>query len=161
MGDEDRAECFVVTPVGWVRSPRRNPADTDRWGSVMSTVEVDQRFGDECLIGLADFSHVEIVFVFDRAVERNDYRGAATGPGSKRLPRVGIFCSRGPNRPNRIGVSTCRLVGVDKRELTVAGLDAVDGTPVLDIKPIMIEMLPPDVRQPDWVSVLLRDYQQP
>jgi tRNA-Thr(GGU) m(6)t(6)A37 methyltransferase TsaA len=159
MGDEDRVECFVVTPVGWVRSPRRDPADTDRWGSVASTVEVDQRFGDECLTGLADFSHVEIVFVFDRAAERNDYRELRPARGRSDMPTVGIFCSRGPNRPNRIGVSTCRLVGVDKRELTVAGLDAVDGTPVLDIKPIMIEMLPREVRQPDWVSVLLRDYQ--
>jgi tRNA (Thr-GGU) A37 N-methylase len=92
MGDEDRVECFVVTPVGWVRSPRRDPADTDRWGSVASTVEVDQRFGDKCLTGLADFSHVEIVFVFDRAAERNDYRELRPARGRGDMPTVGIFC---------------------------------------------------------------------
>jgi tRNA-Thr(GGU) m(6)t(6)A37 methyltransferase TsaA len=152
---------FVVTPVGLVRSTRRDPVDTDRWASVMSTVEVDPRFGDECLTGLAEFSHVDIVFVFDRAVERDDYREPRPARGRSDMPAVGIFCSRGPNRPNRIGVSTCRLVGVDNRVLTVVGLDAVDGTPVLDIKPTMVEMLPGEVRQPNWVSVLLRDYQQP
>jgi tRNA (Thr-GGU) A37 N-methylase len=92
---------------------------------------------------------------------RGDYRDLRPARGREDMPEVGIFCSRGPNRPNRIGVSACRIVRVDRRELTVAGLDAVDGTPVLDIKPTMMEMLPGDVRQPDWVSVLLADYQRP
>ena len=158
MGEHGSVNSFVMTPVGWVRSPRRDPGDTDHWAPVVSAIEVAPRFGDECLTGLATFSHVEIVFVFDQVVERDDYRDLRPARGRADMPEVGIFCSRGPNRPNRIGVSACRIVRVDGRELTVAGLDAVDGTPVLDIKPTMLQMLPNDVRQPAWVNVLLAGY---
>jgi len=72
---------------------------------------------------------------------------------------VGIFAQRGKNRPNRIGVTTCRLIGVRGRVLTVAGLDAIDGTPVLDIKPYLAEFGPRgDVHQPDWTRQLMRHY---
>ena len=61
--------------------------------------------------------------------------------------------------PNRIGVTVCRIVAVAGREIEVEGLDAVDGTPVLDIKPVMREFLPRgDIRQPDWASELMKDY---
>jgi aminoglycoside 3-N-acetyltransferase I len=72
---------------------------------------------------------------------------------------VGIFAQRAKGRPNRIGVTTCELVGVDQRVVTVRGLDAVDGTPVLDLKPYMVEFAPrTQVRQPAWSHELMRDY---
>jgi tRNA (Thr-GGU) A37 N-methylase len=72
---------------------------------------------------------------------------------------VGIFAQRGKNRPNRIGVTVCRIVSVSGRRIEVEGLDAIDGTPVLDIKPVMAEFLPRgEIRQPDWSSELMKDY---
>jgi tRNA (Thr-GGU) A37 N-methylase len=72
---------------------------------------------------------------------------------------VGIFAQRGKGRPNRLGVTIVAVVGRVGRVLTVAGRDAIDGTPVLDIKPVMEEFLPrTPVRQPEWSHELMRDY---
>jgi tRNA-Thr(GGU) m(6)t(6)A37 methyltransferase TsaA len=152
--------AFQVEPVGTVRSPRDDPGDSDHWGAVVSTIEIDDRFPDDCLQGLSDFSHVEVVFVFDRATERPDY-SARRPRGRDDLPEVGIFAERGPRRPNRLGVSACEIVSAAGRRLTVRGLDAVDGTPVLDLKPSMRQFQPAQVRQPPWVDVLMAEYHLP
>lgn len=149
---------FALTPIGTVRSARTDPGDTDFWGDVVSSIVVDERFGPESLVGLAEFSHVEVLFLFDRLAERDDYRVTRHPRGRDELPAVGIFADRGPRRPNRIGASFCTVVSVDGTELRVRGLDAVDGTPVLDVKPAMRPFLPADVRQPEWVDELLGDY---
>jgi tRNA (adenine37-N6)-methyltransferase len=74
-------------------------------------------------------------------------------------PGGGAFAQRNKRRPNRIGVSTCELTNVGRTELTVRGLDAVDGTPVLDIKPYMVEFAPRDaVGQPRWSHELISGY---
>jgi tRNA (Thr-GGU) A37 N-methylase len=74
-------------------------------------------------------------------------------------PRVGIFAQRGKGRPNRLGATIVEVVSREGRVLTVAGLDAIDGTPVLDIKPVLAEFLPrKPVRQPAWSCELMRDY---
>jgi len=74
-------------------------------------------------------------------------------------PLVGIFAQRGKNRPNRIGLTTCAILKVEGTRLHVRGLDAIDGTPVLDIKPVMREFLPRgEVRQPEWASELMAEY---
>jgi tRNA (adenine37-N6)-methyltransferase len=99
---------FPVRPVGWVHAGRYDPANTDHWGDVESTIVLEERFGDECLAGLADFSHVDVVFVFARASERDDYREPRSSRGRDDLPEVGVFCDRGPRRPNRIGVTSRR-----------------------------------------------------
>jgi GNAT superfamily N-acetyltransferase len=72
---------------------------------------------------------------------------------------VGIFAQRGKNRPNRLGLTTVRVLGVEGRVLRVAELDAIDGTPVLDIKPVMAEFLPrTPLRQHAWFHELTRNY---
>ena len=73
---------------------------------------------------------------------------------------MGIFAQRKKNRPNRLGISTCRLLQVDGLTLTVAELDAIDGTPVVDIKPYVLEFEPrrEDVRQPAWIGELMANY---
>jgi tRNA (Thr-GGU) A37 N-methylase len=77
-------------------------------------------------------------------------------------PKVGIFAQRGKNRPNRIGVTICRLASVNDLTVEVTDLDAIDGTPVLDIKPYMREFGPRgEVRQPDWASQLMSNYWEP
>jgi tRNA-Thr(GGU) m(6)t(6)A37 methyltransferase TsaA len=153
--------ALTVTPIGTVRCGRADPQETDHWADVESVIEVAERFGDEPFTGLADFSHVEVVFVFDRLAERPDYRRPLRPRGRAELPAVGVFADRGPRRPNRIGCTICEIVSVAGRCLRVRGLDAVDGTPVLDIKPVLRQFLPERVRQPAWVDALMRDYFTP
>jgi len=72
---------------------------------------------------------------------------------------VGIFAQRGKNRPNRLGVSVCEITGVAGRNLHVRGLDAIDGTPVLDIKPVLSGFLPRgELREPAWAREIMKDY---
>lgn len=149
---------LVMEPIGTVESGRTDPGDSDRWGAVVSTIQIDERFGDDCLLGLADFSHVEIVYFFDKLAERVDYRQPRRPRNQDDLPAVGVFADRGPRRPNRIGCTVCAVVEADGRQLRVRGLDAVDGTPVLDIKPVMRQYLPEQVRQPEWADQLMVDY---
>jgi tRNA-Thr(GGU) m(6)t(6)A37 methyltransferase TsaA len=148
----------LVKSVGTVRNGRNDPQDTDQWADVRSTILIEKRFGDHCFDGLPEFSHVEVVFLFDQLAERRDYRQPWRPRGRTDLPEVGVFCDRGPRRPNRIGCTICEVVSVHARLLQVRGLDAVDGTPVLDIKPVMRQFLPGRIRQPDWVDSLMKDY---
>lgn len=152
---------FEITSIGTVRNGRTDVQDTDNWGAVRSTITVDERFGEACLQGLEGFSHVEVLFVFDRFPEHGDYREPRPYRGRSDLPPVGIFAGRGPRRPNRIGSTCCAIESVRGRELTVVGLDAVCGTPVIDLKPAMAEFLPASVEQPAWVSQMMSDYFRP
>ncbi|WP_433064666.1 SAM-dependent methyltransferase [Dactylosporangium sp. CS-033363] len=152
---------FEITPIGTVHNDRTDIQHTDNWGAVRSTIVVDERFGDACLQGLEDFSHVEVLFVFDRFEDAGDYREPRPYRGRQDLPPVGIFAGRGPRRPNRIGVTCCAIESVQGRSLTVLGLDAVTGTPVIDLKPTMTEFLPANVKQPHWVSEVMAQYFQP
>jgi tRNA-Thr(GGU) m(6)t(6)A37 methyltransferase TsaA len=146
-----------VKPIGRVVGGRGEPVDDD-WDRETATIRLEG-FEADALAGLDAFSHVEIVYVFDRVDPDAVERGARHPRGNASWPRVGIFAQRAKDRPNRIGVSVCRLLGVDGLELRVAGLDAVDGTPVLDVKPVMREFLPRgDVRQPAWATELMKDY---
>ena len=100
-----------------------------------------------------------MIFCFDRVGEGTIERGARHPRGNKTWPRVGIFAQRAKDRPNRLGLTTVEIVKVEGRTLVVRGLDAIDGTPVLDIKPVMQEFLPrTTVRQPEWSRELMRDY---
>lgn len=145
-------------PVAVVVGGRTEPVDDD-WEAVEAIVRFDERFEPEVLEGLDEFSHVELVYVFDRVDPADVDTGARHPRGNPDWPRVGIFAQRAKDRPNRIGVSVCRLLGVEGLDVHVAGLDAVDGTPVLDLKPVMEEFAPRgEVRQPDWARELMAGY---
>lgn len=149
---------MVVEPIGWVRSLRTEPVDDD-WDGVTSTVALDGRFSPDAVRGLDAFSHVEVVYVFDRVSPQGVQVAARHPRGNPAWPEVGIFAQRAKGRPNRLGVSTCRLLRVDGLTLTVRGLDAIDGSPVLDVKPYMVEFAPRGpVRQPDWSHELMAGY---
>ncbi|MFI5763450.1 SAM-dependent methyltransferase [Streptomyces sp. NPDC051563] len=157
-------EPVDVVPVGMVVGGRAEVVDDD-WGRETAVIRLDrERFGPEALYGLEDFSHVEVVFHFDRVPEDKIETGARRPRGNPDWPLVGIFAQRGKNRPNRLGLSRCRVLKVDARaadgpELHVEGLDAVAGTPVLDLKPYMTEFGPRgEHRQPEWATELMRDY---
>ncbi len=153
------ANLIVLRPIGVVRSPVTDEGD-DGWGRVRSRIELDAtRFGADCLTGLGEFSHVEVVFVFDRVREEDVCCGARHPRGRTDWPRVGIFAQRNRNRPNRIGVTVCRLVAVEGIGLEVEGLDAIDGTPVVDIKPyISVFAARGEVREAAWAGELMASY---
>jgi len=149
---------IMLTPIGYVHSTRRDLRDDD-WDSVTSRIELTAAFEPEALDGIEAFSHAEIIFVFDRADEREIARGARHPRNNAAWPRVGIFAQRGSRRPNLLGATIVRIVARGGRTLEVEGLDAVDGTPVVDIKPVMTEFLPRgEVRQPRWATELMRQY---
>jgi tRNA (Thr-GGU) A37 N-methylase len=148
-----------LEPIGFVRSARLEPIDDD-WDAVASRIELEpSRFGPEALLGLDAFSHVEIIYHFHSARPDRMVTGARHPRGRTDWPQVGIFGQRGKDRPNHLGVTICRLRGVRHLTLELEGLDAIDGTPVLDIKPVMAEFLPRGkVRQPSWSKELMRSY---
>lgn len=147
-----------VSPVAHVRGGRAAPED-DNWGAERAVILLEEVFPPDALFGLEAFSHAEIVFQFHLVPDAKIETGARRPRGNPDWPLVGIFAQRGKNRPNRIGVTVCRIVSVSGREIEVEGLDAIDGTPVLDIKPVMREFLPRgEVRQPDWSRDLMKDY---
>jgi tRNA (adenine37-N6)-methyltransferase len=149
---------ITLSPIGVVRSSRIDLND-DNWGEVRARIEISDDFSPACLDGIEEFSHVEVIFFFDRVSEDSIERGARHPRGNPDWPRVGIFAQRGKNRPNRLGTTIARLVGREERAITVVGLDAVEGTPVVDIKPVMAEFLPQgEIRQPPWSRELMRRY---
>jgi tRNA (adenine37-N6)-methyltransferase len=149
---------ITVLPIGWVRSSRDAPVD-DHWGEVTAEIELDPSFPDDALAGLDAFSHAEVLFHFHLAHPEKVARGSRHPRGNPAWPRVGIFAQRGKDRPNRLGSIMVQISRVEGRRLTVVGLDAIDGTPVLDIKPVMREFLPrTPVRQPAWAGELMREY---
>ncbi len=149
---------IILAPIGYVSSSRDDTSD-DNWGDVEARIDLCAEFGPEALDGIEEFSHVEVVYFFDRVPENRVERGARHPRGNSAWPQVGIFAQRGKNRPNRLGVSVARLVGRHERQLVVQGLDAINGTPVLDIKPVMREFLPLEkVHQPAWSHELMSRY---
>jgi tRNA (adenine37-N6)-methyltransferase len=154
-----RSEAVTSRPVAHVIGGREEVFD-DAWDGVEAVIRLDAaQFGEEALYGLQDFSHLEVVYHFDRVPLEKVETGARRPRGNPAWPPVGIFAQRGKNRPNRLGVSRCRLHRVQGLDLSVSGLDAVAGTPILDIKPYMVEFGPRgDVRQPGWSTEIMRDY---
>jgi tRNA-Thr(GGU) m(6)t(6)A37 methyltransferase TsaA len=152
-------EPISMIPIGTVRSQIDEALD-DVWGGTTCRIELDpSQFTQDSLAGLDEFSHVEIVFVFDRVGDSEVYFGSRHPRGRKDWPKAGIFAQRAKNRPNRLGVTVCRLVAVEPRSIVVEGLDAIDGTPVLDIKPYMQEFAPREpTSQPAWATELMSAY---
>lgn len=150
---------FTLKPVGRVVGGRSEATDDD-WGQSRAVIRLDPgQFDASALAGLEAFSHAEIVYLFDRVGEGEIVGGARHPRGRTDWPKIGIFAQRGKNRPNRLGVTVCRILGVDGLELAVEGLDAIDGTPVLDIKPYLSGFAPRGaIREPDWAKEIMKDY---
>jgi tRNA-Thr(GGU) m(6)t(6)A37 methyltransferase TsaA len=150
---------IALEPIGFVRGGRSETTD-DAWGSVEAEIRLDaKRFAPDATAGLADFSHIDVVYWFHRVPDDEITMTARHPRGRTDWPKVGIFAQRGKGRPNRLGVSTAELIGVDGLKLRVRGLDAVDGTPVLDIKPFMSGFAPrSSIREPAWAKEIMRDY---
>ena len=149
---------ITVNPIAFVKA-RRTQAEDDHWGEEVARIELVAPYSADSLQGLGEFSHVEVLFVFHRVDESRIVTGTRHPRNNRAWPAVGIFAQRGKNRPNRIGSTICRVLGVEGATLVVAELDAIDGTPILDLKPVMQEFLPRQaVTQPAWSRELMADY---
>jgi len=149
---------FELTPIAFVRDARSDVED-DYWGGAESRLVLTDAVEESALDGVDAFSHVEVLFVFDRVEAAKIVRGARHPRSNQAWPVTGILAQRAKNRVNRLGSTICRVVRREGSTLFVRELDAVEGTPVVDIKPVMREFLPrEDVRQPAWASELMSDY---
>ena len=147
-----------LEPIGFVRAVRAH-AEDDFWGGEEATITLVAGFTAEALQGLGDFSHAEIIFLFHAVEPAKIVAGARHPRNNMNWPAVGIFAQRGKNRPNRLGSTICRVLRCEGTSLIVTQLDAIDGTPVLDIKPVMAEFLPREpVTQPRWSHELMHQY---
>lgn len=150
---------YSVEPIGFVRSTRDAAIDDD-WDGVTAVIELDgSQVQPDATAGMESFSHIEVVFLFDRVDPAQVCRGSRHPRGNTAWPRVGILAQRAKDRPNRIGLTTCRIMRVDGLRIEVAGLDAIDGTPVLDIKPAMRGFaIRGEQREPAWATDLMTGY---
>jgi tRNA (adenine37-N6)-methyltransferase len=148
----------VLRTIAFVRNDRRDIVD-DNWDDIVSTIELAEDVPSAALRGLEEFSHVEIVFFAGLA------ENVPPGPwhrrprGNPSWPDVGIFAQRNKDRPNRLMLSVVALESVNRRSLVVHGLDAINGTQVLDIKPVYSWSGPRGaVRVAPWSDELGVDY---
>lgn len=145
-------------PIGRVCNDR-DTMSTGSWADVESRIELKPVYA-EGLAGLGEFSHVVVVFHLDRIPPFDPAKQIARNPrGMEDLAPVGVFAQRTKFRPNPIGVTAVALVSVNGDSITVRGLDALDGTPVLDLKPYIPAFeRKDDVRMPAWVDRMMSGY---
>lgn len=143
--------------IGYIKTNIEEKMVTN-WGEIESQLEINEEL-KEGLIGLKDFSHLTVLYHLDKAEFNKEMHLCRRPQNRKELPIVGIFAQRAKNRPNPIGITTVKLIDVKDNVIYVKGLDAINGTPILDIKPYYpqydkIE----NAKLPEWVEVIMKDY---
>jgi tRNA-Thr(GGU) m(6)t(6)A37 methyltransferase TsaA len=126
---------ITFNPIGHVRAPYTEATQVPRGPGAKHEAEGTLEITEEFAAGLQDiegFSHLFVIWVFDRS---EGYQLLGTPPTDDR-PH-GVFATRSPYRPNPIGLTVVQVLGRDGRNLRVRGVDMLDGTPILDIKPYM------------------------
>lgn len=155
-------EAIPMTPIAQVVGGRTEPTD-DYWGGTQAVIRLDpDLYPVEATQGLEEFSHLEVVFFF-HLTDQNDLNlGLRRARDNPDWPEVGNIGHRNMRRRNWLGISRCKLIRVDGLDLHVEDLDAVDGTPVLDVKPWFAEFgTRGETHQPAWVTEMLGDYFAP
>jgi tRNA (Thr-GGU) A37 N-methylase len=147
-----------VRAIAYIRNDRSEALD-DNWDDVSSVIELAQDVPSEALQGLEDFSHAEIVFFADWADDVPPGPWHRHPRGNPDWPDVGVFAQRNKDRPNRILLTTVAIDEIGERSFRVRGLDGIDGTPVLDIKPVFRWSVPRgELRVPTWSEQLGENY---
>ena len=149
-------EQIILKPVGYVRNQVTVKKD-QFWGSDVSVIELMEEFRGG-LTGLQEFSHAIILCHLDKAGYRPEKHLLRRPRNRTDMPLLGIFSQRTKDHPNQIGVTTAEILSVSETTVTVKGLDALDGTPVLDIKPYFPVFDRRDARTPQWVDTLMENY---
>jgi tRNA (adenine37-N6)-methyltransferase len=148
---------ITLKPVATIHNSRREATD-DYWGSVITEITLEDHIPTEAFENIEMFSHIEVIFYFDKAGD-NQMVFSGKPRGNPDYPVMGIFAQRKKDRPNKLGLCTAELLARNGRTIIVKGLDAIDGTPVLDIKPVFKEFRPAgDTKQPTWVADLMKKY---
>jgi len=151
---------ITLRPIGFVRTPLSDEEVKRSLGGVEAEIEVLEEF-EEGLEGIEGFSHIIVVFYMHKAqgveapLKQRPRRLLRYGVSLEELPLVGVFCLDSPHRPNPIGLTVVELLERRGRVLRVRGLDAFDGTPVLDIKPYTPSRFVKEFRIPAWYRGLL------
>jgi tRNA (adenine37-N6)-methyltransferase len=146
-----------LRPIAVVKNSRTTPTD-DFWKEVISEIVLADHIPTEAFERISDFSHLEIIYYFNK-VDNRKIVFSGRPRDNPNYPLVGIFSQRKKDRPNTIGLCTVELLEHNGRSIKVKYLDAIDRTPVLDIKPVYQEFQPKgDIRQPIWASDLMKNY---
>lgn len=150
-----RERGVEVRPIGWVVTGRPRGSQGDQWEEQPSEIEVIPSWA-EALCGLEGFSHIWIVWWLD-GFDQPPTSQFVHPEGRTEIPQVGLFATRSPHRPNPIAMTAVRLLEHREDRLRVEGLDAYEGSPILDIKPYLRRGdLIPDAEMPDWLEHLWR-----
>lgn len=143
--------------IGIVHNVVEIQKDTN-WGKDISRIVVEETY-EKGLTGLSDFSHILVVYYLDKANFDMEKHLIRRPQNREDMPMVGILSQRAKDRPNPIGITSVELVSVDKNIVSVKGLDAIDGTPVLDIKPYYPKYdCKGNATVPEWVTRLMENY---
>lgn len=148
---------MIMHRIATIRNERTAIAD-DSWGNVISEIVLADEIPTEAFNNIECFSHLEIIYYFHKLSDKKVVysRHPRDNPD---YPDMGLFAQRTKDRPNRIGLATVELLEHNGRSITVRLLDAIDGTPVLDIKPVFNQFCPTGaIRQPEWVDELMKQY---
>lgn len=152
----NKKRWFRVQSIGTVRRPGTDETAPheffDPWQETV--LEIDEKWADG-LIGIEEFSHLVVIFYLDRIDRRRVAGEPRRAEDADGLTPVGFFPTRTPKRPNPIGIACPKLIRRAGNQLTVAGIDAWDGTPILDIKGYYPrDEQRPDATIPGWLELL-------
>ena len=140
-----------ITPIGLVRNGIRKPKGED-WQTVTSEIIINEHL-KEALNRIEEFSHLIVIYWMHKLAPSQRSVMKVHPKGNQKLPLVGVFASRSPGRPNPVGITTVKLLERRENVLSVLGLDAIHGTPVLDIKPFIPgNDSPNEFKTPSWIK---------
>ncbi len=156
MTNAQWTRTLELRPIGRVENDV-HPGQDVAWEEIDSKIVIDQKWATG-LEGLEEFSHIVAIFWLDRP--KTDEVPLQVHPEAREdMPLVGVFATRAPVRPNPIGLTAVELLARQGNVLTVRGLDAYDGTPVLDIKPYLVRGDLKDVKSmPEWLNRLWQEH---
>ena len=147
---------ITMQPIGIVKNEITKRKDIS-WGDDISSIVLEKSYISG-LKGLEDFSHAIIVFYLDKAHYDSEIHIQRRPRNRDDMPLIGIFAQRGKDRPNQIGITSVKIISVTENTLVVKGLDAIDSTPVLDIKPYYPIYDKKEASVPEWVDRLMEKY---
>ncbi len=147
-----------MQPIGYVKNDIEQIAD-DQWKGTISNIILSKEMHPQALQGLDEFSHAMILFYMDQVADEKAVSKYRHPRNNSSLPLLGTFAQRNKSRPNKIGLSTVKIHAVEGQCLQVLELDAVNGTPILDIKPYMAAFgARGPVFEPEWVEQIMSKY---
>jgi tRNA-Thr(GGU) m(6)t(6)A37 methyltransferase TsaA len=150
-------DAVTLKVIGTVRNARHSAEDAG-WGAVESVIELRPEFAAG-LAGLEDFTHALVLFHMHQDPDGEAPTLTRRPRGRADMPRLGVFAQRGRMRPNTVGITAVRIARVEPGKVVVRALDALDGTPVLDLKPyVPVFDRRDDARTPEWVDRLMDGY---